>query len=618
MRILYTLLFMLVFTDSFGKNKIYENLVTVNKCWTEQTDMGSLPVLATDNYSGYDWIKLHLSLVEQTLRNRSTEKLTPSQRNNRLKALNYLHEYWQQGNFPINDRYAFRTPIFIDEYDNFCAVGYLIKATGHENISRMIQAKSNLAYVRQMNYPELAQWAANYGFSTDELAWIQPGYPGGANRTADPIGKGTNGDVTELYVNKTGDKLYVGGSFTEVDSSISTSGIAYVTENSGVYTWHNLGSGVNGAVYAIQEFQGKLFVGGSFTNAGSTAVSNIAYWDGTNWHNAGCIYGTVKDLIVYNNELYAAGDFDVCAALAEVNLAKWDTTYNMWQQIPSLDGHVNTIEVHGSALLLGGRFVYMNDTVSVIRWTETNGFETYTNNIANLDVTDIGIFNDTVYAVGNRLSFTDTNLIYALRGDEWKPLSTKMTNTFSYKLFWMTSQSKGFNTFCVDNDTVMLGGDFVSYAMPGAEPYVMDLYANNIAIKFDIDSPVNKMAVFKNELIFGGKFITQGWGATYHTPLNHIGKKGYFNAASVLEITSKAQRIKIYPNPASPHTTIQIENNLSAKKCIIRNASGTVVKEYSQAQPITAITLPELAAGVYVIELNNDKGECGLQILTTQ
>lgn len=53
---------------------------------------------------------------------------------------------------------------------------------------------------------------------------------------------------------------------------------------------------------------------------GDSAVNNVAYWEGGRWHFAGCLYGEVKDLVVFGNQLYAAGSFDVCAALADVNL----------------------------------------------------------------------------------------------------------------------------------------------------------------------------------------------------------------------------------------------------------------------------------------------------------
>lgn len=605
MKIISSIFLMLLCLCSYAKDDVYTNLVGVNKCWTEQKDLPVLTSLSTDKYHDRDWIKLHLSLVEQTLRNRSTVHLSLSQKANRLTALDRLHEYRLQGNFPVNDKYTYRTPIFIDDRDNFCAVGYLVKATGHEHVSRMIAANTNLAYVREMNYPELNKWANDYGFTTDELAWIQPSYGPVGGCGTEEIGKGTNGDIYELYVNNTGDKLYVGGSFTEADSSVSVNNFAYVTEAGGTYTWHDLGGGVNGTVYTIQEFQGKLFVGGSFSMAGSTPVNNVAYWDGTSWHEAGCIYGTVKDLIVYNNELYAAGDFDVCAAMSDVNIAKWNGT--MWGNMPFVNGHVNTLEEYNGALLLGGSFSILTDTMNIIKWTEANGYETFSNNIKN-EVMDIGIFNNTVHAVCKRTAPDDSNLIQVLSGNTWSEFSGTIDNHIANNLL------TGFYTFCAQNDTVLIGGDFEAFGMM-YDPmvrHVLNLYDvpttwGNSGNWFMVDDAVHKMVVFKNEVVFAGKF-KNGMNNFLLTELNHIGKKKTYPLTNVNEVT-QAKPLKAYPNPVSANSIIKVENNIQATQGIIKNINGATVFETHHARAIDEIQLPLLASGTYFLELRNSKGE---------
>ena len=519
-----------------------------------------------------------------------------------------MYEYWQKGNFPINDKYSYRTPIFIDDYNNFCAVGYLMMATGHEDISRMVQAKTNLAYVREMNYPQLNEWANNYGFTTDELAWIQPGYGPIAGCGTESVGKGVNGEVTELYVNTAGDKLYVGGNFTEADSSVSVNNLAYVTESNGVYQWHDLGNGVNGTIYAIQEFQGNIFVGGSFTMAGNTPVTNVAYWDGSKWNSAGCIYGTIKDFEVYNNELYAAGDFDVCAAMSEVNIAKWNGS--MWGQMPNLDGNVNTIKEHKGVLYIGGSFSWMNNVVNIIKWTEANGFETFINSSEN-EVMDIGIYKDSVYAICKRTSATDSNLLLQLdNAGNWKPFSGGMNDYLV-----MGGGANSFNTFCVQADTVLIGGDFYNYNMMG--PVIENCfnlfeYPSGMGSKgnwFSVDDEINKMVIFKGSVIAGGKFDTgANWaiGGTQER-LNYIAKKVSRKTTAVKDISQSA--LITYPNPISPNAMLSIENKIGGKKCILRNITGAKVLEYSSRTPITKMQIPQLTTGVYLLELSNDNNE---------
>ena len=171
MKNIFIFAFILIVSGSYGGLSTYQKLSEVNKCWMEQKGI-LVPEMDNSKLNEKDWIQLHLALVEQTLRARETNHLDRTKQFNRSRCLDILHRYWKDANFPINEDYAYRTPIFIDKHDNFCAVGFLIKETGHEQISRKIAAQTNLAYVREINYSELGKWADENGFTVDELAWI--------------------------------------------------------------------------------------------------------------------------------------------------------------------------------------------------------------------------------------------------------------------------------------------------------------------------------------------------------------------------------------------------------------------------------------------------------------
>ena len=151
MRVLVSIFLSFLFLTSYGNNATYKKLTEVNKCWADQPDVRPAMLPGYAALTEREWIRTHLSLVEGILSNRNTDHLSSAQKHNRAKCLSLLHGYWLSGNFPVNEDYATRTPIFIDKYDNFCAVGYLVKATGNEQVSRMIAAKTNLAYVKEMN-----------------------------------------------------------------------------------------------------------------------------------------------------------------------------------------------------------------------------------------------------------------------------------------------------------------------------------------------------------------------------------------------------------------------------------------------------------------------------------
>jgi len=123
-------------------------------------------------------IRMHLSLVEKTLREKEMPALSAEQKANRSHCLDILHDYWTKGVFPINTHHTVRTPYFIDDFGTHCAVGQLMVSTGFGSVAKKIHNENNYAYVSELNvkYPELKLWADAYGFEVDELAWIQPGY----------------------------------------------------------------------------------------------------------------------------------------------------------------------------------------------------------------------------------------------------------------------------------------------------------------------------------------------------------------------------------------------------------------------------------------------------------
>ncbi|NUM71646.1 MAG: T9SS type A sorting domain-containing protein [Ignavibacteriaceae bacterium] len=83
-----------------------------------------------------------------------------------------------------------------------------------------------------------------------------------------------------------GTNLYIGGDFSVAGSEIATNLAKWDGAN-----WHSIGeateNGVNGPVYGLAYINNRLFVGGSFTKAGSVTANGLAYWDGTAWQTLG-------------------------------------------------------------------------------------------------------------------------------------------------------------------------------------------------------------------------------------------------------------------------------------------------------------------------------------------
>jgi hypothetical protein len=123
-------------------------------------------------------IRTHLRYVERLLRERSVEGLPAEARDARLRSLERLSDYIRRGEFPRNDDHPdARRPTFIDSRGHICAVGYLLEQDLGREAAEAIAARYKYAFIREIDSPLLARWAATTGLSREELELIQPTYP---------------------------------------------------------------------------------------------------------------------------------------------------------------------------------------------------------------------------------------------------------------------------------------------------------------------------------------------------------------------------------------------------------------------------------------------------------
>lgn len=155
---------------------LYEQLCDLNKYWCAHPSSDPYMAQPTEFADPEKLIRLHLATVENTLRHADTRHLSAKQAGNRAHCLDILRSYWLKGVFPKNTNHTYMVPYFIDRYNTACAVGHLIRETGYEAIAKCISEEMNYAYIEQMPYPEIGQWADEMGFSVAELKWIQPAY----------------------------------------------------------------------------------------------------------------------------------------------------------------------------------------------------------------------------------------------------------------------------------------------------------------------------------------------------------------------------------------------------------------------------------------------------------
>ena len=123
-------------------------------------------------------IQAHLATVLFELRAADAGHLTASQRANRERHIATLEEYRAQGAFPVNALDPRRPiPVFRDETGTWCAMGYLIAASGAEEAAERISRTRNTAFVWQLtDDPEVVAWLEENGISAEEAGRVQPMY----------------------------------------------------------------------------------------------------------------------------------------------------------------------------------------------------------------------------------------------------------------------------------------------------------------------------------------------------------------------------------------------------------------------------------------------------------
>ena len=236
-----------------------------------------------------------------------------------------------------------------------------------------------------------------------------------------------------------GSDVYVGGLFKRAGGN-NAAGLAKWNGTS----WSDVG-GFNGFVACIASDGTNLYVGGSFTNCGSILATNIAKWDGTNWSSLGAGIGyydnslssqVVGAMVWRNGQLYVGGSFTNAGPVAATNLAVWNGS--TWSPIgngvagvgsPFTGSPVTAMQFQGSDLFVAGNFTTVGANVSalnVARWNGSSwsalgsGLKTPPN---NSPVSALAVLGPDLYAIGN---FTNAGGVAASgiarwNGSSWLP-----------------------------------------------------------------------------------------------------------------------------------------------------------------------------------------------------
>ncbi len=153
----------------------YDQLCEFNPNWKKYSSQVSLAE-ARMFRSDKEYVKAHLHSVLSILRAKRVAVFNSERYKSRMYLIEVLEEYCKAGNFPINEYCYDRIPVFIDKYKTHCAVAFLLKRTGREDLALQIAANYNYKWLKDIREAELLKWQKASGFTLEELKLIQGAY----------------------------------------------------------------------------------------------------------------------------------------------------------------------------------------------------------------------------------------------------------------------------------------------------------------------------------------------------------------------------------------------------------------------------------------------------------
>lgn len=195
-------------------------------------------------------------------------------------------------------------------------------------------------------------------------------------------------------------RLWIGGRLSDVAGYPAANiaqwnGTHFSVPQGGLTT--TLGALVTAEVFDLEVFNGQLYAAGSFNQSpGVGMVNGIARWDGTAWQPLGTGLqipdgsgGFGYALEVYQGQLYVAGDFDFAGGQPASNIARWDGF--SWSPVDvGVSGRIRDLETYNdgtTAWLVAGGLFNRSGTAStstggivtqqISRWSPQTGWQPF-------------------------------------------------------------------------------------------------------------------------------------------------------------------------------------------------------------------------------------------------
>lgn len=564
-------------------SSLYDHLFEVNPRWAleEAPDIDWCQEIEFE--SDKERIRMHLWMVERLLQ----QSLSTSPA--RKQLIQTLASYREQKVYPQNHYHSYRRPYFIDNHGTACAVGHLLQQSGYADVAKKISSEMNFAYLLDMPYKEIGQWADQHSFTLDELALIQPAYP--PTTAWASLGTGANDVVTALYVDDANDRMIVAGKFSEMDQ-VSCQQIA-VYQNE---MFSPLGDGVSGDITSIISMGTDIYLGGEFDND-----KNIAIWDGNTWTYEEILPGTVQVLYVWKDELYAGGTFSATGFAPSRDFLVVRRN-GSWESTDWNGGAVYSLTSHDGKLIAGGSALEgVADPYYVSVLDDINGWEALTDTNNRLDNTVYALLSEggQLYAAGGCIAPNDspTFCMARLENGQWNSLIQH--DAFSFPNEAIHHLHMHYNELFVAGN-IKINQGFGTLGSGVARVLLSQPYVSVEAIA-DLDTTVHALATFKGQMVVGGAFTTNGsWNPA---PVPYLIQTDNFTG---LPDPWEVQ-LSLWPNPVADQAQGKVDINKQISALHLYDLTGKRVRlQYEVLGNEFSFQRNDLPAGMYLLQIQSE------------
>ena len=363
-------------------------------------------------------------------------------------------------------------------------------------------------------------------------------------------------------------QLFVAGDYTADSSNLNN--IARWNGSD----WQPLDSGMLGGVYAMEEFNGELHIGGYFYNINNISnTRKIARWDGATFHALAkgiTSGGQVNVMLSYNGNLYAGGSFQAVDSLPIHTIAKWNG--NAWSSVCNITGTfamVESMAIYNGDLYIGGYFTGINGQPmrNIARFDGTSWSAVGDGLSSDVIALVVDSATNRLYAAGNFTSTGTGAIVFPSNvaywdGVVWTPVGNGPAIRPRSLCFYKNYLYAGFTFEAVktNNDTLKFISQFDGNDW---QP-----------LGKGVNSSVLALTVFNNDLIVGGGITMAG-----DSVVNLVA--AYTDTTtSVREINILQQEIKITPNPTK--NSIAVTSPVAVTAYSITSPTGQIIKKQNQ------------------------------------